>query len=88
MKNLKQRVLTGWTFLRFLYLGLGSAFIINSIMTEQWFGAAFGAYFAWMGIFAFGCASGNCYVPPSSNSAKNSEHTNDVTVEFEEVKGK
>ena len=60
MKNLKQRVLTGWTFSRFLYLGLGSAFIINSIMTEQWFGVAFGAYFASMGLFAFGCASGSC----------------------------
>lgn len=88
MKNLKQRVLTNWNFSRFLYVGLGSAFIINSIMTEQWFGVVFGAYFAAMGLFAFGCASGNCYVDTSSKTSENQVQTDVLNVEFEEVKPK
>jgi hypothetical protein len=58
---MKQRILTGWTFTRVLYLALGSMVVVESIAGQQWVGAAFGAYFAAMGLFAFGCAGGNCY---------------------------
>ncbi len=71
MENLKHRLLKGWTLSRFLYLGLGTAFIINSFATEQWIGVVFGGYFASMGLFAFGCAAGNCYVGKCSNGANN-----------------
>ncbi|MFN3940472.1 MAG: hypothetical protein ACK4IY_07775 [Chitinophagales bacterium] len=57
---MKNRILTGWTFARVLYLILGSIVIVQSILDSQWFGVAFGGYFAAMGLFAFGCASGNC----------------------------
>ena len=58
---MKQRILTGWTFTRVLYLALGSMVVAESVAGQQWVGAAFGAYFAAMGLFAFGCAGGNCY---------------------------
>ncbi|MEO8446414.1 MAG: hypothetical protein ABI528_02905 [bacterium] len=57
---MKQRILSGWTFTRALFVVLGSAVIISSVINHQWIGVLLGSYFASMGIFAFGCAAGNC----------------------------
>jgi hypothetical protein len=57
---MKDRILTNWTFTRALYLIMGLFVIVQSFMSQQWFGIVFGGYFASMGLFAFGCASGNC----------------------------
>jgi hypothetical protein len=50
----------GWTFQRWAYLVLGLIMMVSSIIDRFWVGILFGAYFAAMGLFAFGCASGNC----------------------------
>lgn len=57
---MKERILTGWTIARWLYLGIGILMIVQSVISRQWFGIAIGSYFAAMGLFAFGCAAGNC----------------------------
>jgi len=57
---MKERILTNWTLTRAFYLIVGLFVIIQSFMNQQWIGIAFGGYFAAMGLFAFGCASGNC----------------------------
>lgn len=57
---MKDRILKNWTFIRAMYVLLGMAVIVSSIMEHQWPGIFFGGYFASMGIFAFGCAAGNC----------------------------
>jgi len=58
---MKKRILTGWTFARILYLVIGTLLIIQSAMNKEWIGVFIGSYFASMGLFAFGCARGNCY---------------------------
>lgn len=55
------RLITGWTIQRGLFVLIGSIIIIQSVLDKQWFGVAFGAYFASTGLFAFGCALGNCF---------------------------
>lgn len=65
MENIKQKVLTGWNFSRILYVVTGSAVLIDSVINRQWVGIIIGACFATMGIFAFGCAAGNCTVKKS-----------------------
>lgn len=55
------RILTGWNFQRVFYLIAGIGMVFMSVMDHQWVAALIGGYFAAMGIFAFGCASGNCY---------------------------
>ena len=85
---MKNRILTNWTFMRALYLLMGIAVIIQSVMSQQWFGILIGGYFASMCLFAFGCAAGNCY---SGNCATRSQQKSNTTiqeVEFEEVKTK
>lgn len=56
-----ERVLTQWTLPRALFLVMGIIVMVQSIMSHQWLGVLFGSYFAAMGLFAFGCASGNCF---------------------------
>lgn len=85
---MKDRILSKWTFTRALYLLIGTAVIVQSVLSEQWFGVAFGAYFASMGLFAFGCAAGTCYQGNSSTVQKHKSNTTVEDVEFEEVKTK
>lgn len=85
---MKERLLTNWTILRVIYLALGTMIIIQTAMSREWIGVLFGAYFAAMGLFAFGCASGNCFGGNCSTDSKqnNNNKTEDIT--FEEVKVK
>jgi len=81
---MKERILTNWTFTRALYLIMGIAVIIQSVMNHQWIVVAFGGYFASMGLFAFGCAAGNCYGGSCATEQKTNTSIQDV--KFEEVK--
>lgn len=78
---MKQRIFSGWSFIRVLYLLSGIMIIIQSVADRQWLLALMGFYFAVTGLFAVGCAGGNCYYQPETK--KKSEITE---VEFEEVK--
>ena len=78
---MKQRILSNWTFTRAMFLVMGILVIIQSAMISQWLGVVFGMYFASMGLFAFGCASGNCATEPLQKTNATIED-----VEFEEVK--
>lgn len=79
---MKERLLSGWTFTRALYLLMGSIILVQSVVEHQIMGVIFGTYFASMGLFAFGCAAGNCAMGPQSDNT----HTEDVS--FEEIKSK
>lgn len=72
---MKERILKNWTFTRVLFLVLGMIVIVQSVVSQQWFGVLFGSYFASMGLFSIGCASGNCYggnceIKPEKSSDK------------------
>lgn len=57
---MRDRVFKNWTFTRVVFLAIGLWIITQSVLSDEWVGVAFGGYFASMGIFAFGCAAGNC----------------------------
>ena len=84
---MKERILTGWTLTRVLYLVMGSYIVVQSVLNQQWVGILLGGYFAAMGLFAFGCAAGNCGVNYSKDR-KNQGTSDFEEVVFEEVKGK
>ncbi len=56
------RFLNNWNARRTIYIIVGIFITVQSAMLSQWFGLIFGAYFTAMGLFGFGCASGNCKV--------------------------
>ena len=84
---MKERILTGWTLTRVLYLVMGSYIVLQSVLDQQWIGILLGGYFASMGLFAFGCAAGNCGVSYSKDR-KNQGMGDFEEVVFEEVRGK
>ena len=84
---MKERILTGWTLTRVLYLVMGTYIVVQSVLEQQWIGILLGGYFASMGLFAFGCAAGNCGVN-YSEGRKNQGMGDFEEVVFEEVKGK
>lgn len=83
---MKQRILSGWTFARGVYLVLGLVIVVQSATQGQWLGVLFGSYFASMGLFAFGCASGNCFGGNCSVETKENSNNNIKDINFEEVK--
>ena len=85
---MKERILTGWTLTRALYLIMGRYIVVQSVLDQQWVGILLGGYFATIGLFAFGCAAGNCGVGSSSENQKNQHSSNYEEVAFEEVKPK
>jgi apolipoprotein N-acyltransferase len=91
MKNLKSRILTGWTFIRFAYLVMGSFITYQAFLQVQWIGGIFGLYFVSMAVFGFGCAGGACYTKPkysrndSQDNTAISSEANKEMVTFEEV---
>jgi hypothetical protein len=77
---MKQRLLSNWSVKRAIYLLMGSYIVFQSISDQLWIGAAMGTYFAAMGLFGFGCASGNC-----NNVNYNKETVAEHAVQFEKI---
>lgn len=84
---MKDRILRGWTIRRVLYLSIGIATIAMAFMYHDWMIGVVGAYFASMGIFAFGCASGNCFTGSCNTNYSPERHIRKSTdIQYEEVK--
>jgi hypothetical protein len=78
---MKDRILYGWNARRALYLIMGIAVIIYAVIAKEWWGVLLGSYFAVMGLFNWGCASGNCSYEPRRR------HRNEPDRQpFEEIK--
>jgi hypothetical protein len=82
---MKERILTGWTFQRGLFVVIGLIIMIQSFVEKEWLSTLLGGYFFSMGLFSFGCASGSCF---SGNCGVDSRtNKKEITdIEFEEVK--
>lgn len=78
-----KRVLTGWTFGRFAYAAVGLYIVSQAVADKEWSFLPLGLYFASMGIFAFGCAAGQCAAPLNKTSEASAE-----SVSFEVVSKK
>ncbi len=83
---MKQRMLTGWNFIRILYLLAGIMILIQSVANRQWMGVVLGVYFAAMGLFAVGCAGGACFGGSCYHQAETKNKTNIAEAGFEEIK--
>lgn len=84
---MKERIFTNWNFTRVIYLILGLVVVVQSVYNAQWYGVLFGVYFASMGIFAFGCAGGNCFSGNCQTEPKNVPFNNQK-IKFEEINSK
>lgn len=67
---MKQRLLTGWSVRRVIYLVGGAGMSTYFFVDKMWLMGIVSLYFVAMGIFAFGCAGGQCAVNPPSNKTR------------------
>ena len=80
--NMKERILSNWTFRRILFVGVGLFVVVNSFLQKENVGIFMGLYLLSMGVFSFGCAN-NCGIS-TTNKTVSSNSFEDV--QFEEVK--
>lgn len=60
MTPLLNRIITGWTWKRMVFLGVGIWIITQSALNGEWVGVILGAWPAIMGVFGVACAGSNC----------------------------
>jgi len=85
---MKERLLTGWNVQRVLFVIMGSVIIIQGIVEWQWMPVLLGGYFASMGLFSFGCASGACFKFDSGKEPLPNDKLKSQTIDYKEVKEK
>lgn len=74
-----ERITSGWTFIRGLYLVMGLFVIGHAVYAGEWMIGLIGVYFASMGLFNYGCAN-RCYSVPDQSKPQSAE------IEYEEIK--
>lgn len=86
LNNLRQRLITGWTFLRIVRLALSLIITVEAWNSSEMLFAILGGFLAFQAIFNYGCcgASG-CDIDHRRSKSKSSGETNEVTT-FEEIK--
>jgi hypothetical protein len=77
---MKQTILSSWTLMRFLRLGMGIAILVQAVMAKDLLFSFAGIIFTAMPVFNVGCCgTAGCVAPP----AKNQETSKDLI--YEEV---
>jgi hypothetical protein len=77
---MRQTILSNWTLMRFLRLGMGVAILVQAIMAKDLLFAFAGILFIAMPVFNIGCCgTAGCAAPPKKETGT----TKDIT--YEEV---
>ncbi len=75
LNSLKTKVFVGWSFFRFLRLGIGIYVTTETIGRGEWMFVPIGLLLIAQSLFNAGCAGGNCAIPADKSNA-NSEVNN------------
>ncbi|UJH89654.1 hypothetical protein LZ575_11205 [Antarcticibacterium sp. 1MA-6-2] len=57
---MRKRIFSGWTWTRWVFVIIGLLMVIHAGLDGEWAFTLPGLYFAGMGVFGLGCASGSC----------------------------
>ncbi|MEO6814252.1 MAG: hypothetical protein ABI172_10005 [Ginsengibacter sp.] len=84
METIKQTLLSGWNFMRFLRLGFGIFFIVQGIQTHDTLIGLAGAFFLFTAVTNTGCCgAGRCASPVQKDATGEPEE-----ITFEEIENK
>lgn len=83
---MKERIFKNWNLMRVLYVLIGGYTATAAFMDQEWLIGTVGLIFAGMGVFAMGCAGGNCFSKSCEISDKKESDSDLSTVEYEEIK--
>lgn len=77
---MKDRILSGWNFMRVLRLALGVIIVAHGFYNKEWLFVAMGGFFSFLPLMNIGCCGVSNCSPPIS---KNNMNVEDIT--YEEV---
>lgn len=80
---MKNKIFSGWNFMRFLRLIIGVSVIVQGLIIKDWMFVTLGTLFSLMPILNVGCC-GTSYC----NTTLNNTNKNTDEVTFEEIKNK
>jgi hypothetical protein len=83
---MKERLLSGWNFMRVLWLIMGIGIVIQAITEKNFLMLLPGLYFVFAAIANIGCFSGSCATGYTTSSSNKKESVTEI--EFEEVQSK
>jgi len=82
MNTIKQRLFSGWHFMRLLRLGLGVCMLVMAIQGKDIAIGLFSSFFIYTALAGVGCCGANgCYVPENNIAESRAKD-----VDYEEVK--
>lgn len=71
---MKKMILTNWTFIRFLRLGMGIEIVVQAFLAKDMLFGFLGLLLTAMPLFNIGCCgTQGCYMPPAKNTGKTEE---------------
>jgi hypothetical protein len=83
---MKERLLSGWNFMRVVWLMMGIGIAIQAITEKNFLMLLPGLYFVFAAIANIGCFAGSCGT--GYNSRDNNKKEAVTEIEFEEVQSK
>jgi hypothetical protein len=83
---MKQRLLSGWNFMRILWLLMGVGMVIQAATEKNFLMILPGLYFVFASIANVGCFAGSCATGYGSNN--NTKKQSAAEIEYEEVHSK
>jgi hypothetical protein len=83
---MKQRILSGWNFMRILWLMMGIGIVIQAITEKNFLMLLPGLYFVFASLANIGCFAGSCATGYTSNTGTKKEAITEI--EYEEVQSK
>jgi hypothetical protein len=86
LHNLKNRIITGWSLMRFIRLSLALTIIIQAVISSEILFAVLGGFLLFQAAFNYGCCgSGGCDINHNTTDPKSSGAKEEV-ITFNEVK--
>ena len=83
---MKQRILSGWNFMRILWLMMGIGIVIQAITEKNFLMLLPGLYFVFASLANIGCFAGSCATSYTSNTGTKKEAITEIG--YEEVQSK
>lgn len=83
---MKQRILSGWNFMRILWLMMGIGIVIQAITEKNFLMLLPGLYFVFASLANIGCFAGSCATGYKNNTGTKKEAITEIG--YEEVQSK
>ena len=83
---MRQRILSGWNFMRIIWLMMGIGIVIQAVTEKNFLMLIPGSYFVFASLANIGCFAGSCATGFDTNNNNKKQAITDI--EYEEIQSK